>query len=198
MKYQQPICWTTWNDVWFNKMREITQHHHNKMREITQRHNNKMREITQRHNNKMREITLRHNAQHHLGQKRILFVSLTTRTCNVWHNVLSRICRSIWRHFKRSVNTLINRLMMEYMCGAEKHRRDYGDYLPLQESFYYTDTQGDNCVRYTARGHNSGFDPPNHHWYVSALCFRLYHIHQHHLKPFWKHSPVTYLLWTNA
>jgi len=56
-----------------------------------------------------RGITQRHNAQRHLGQSKdgILCVSFATRTCNVWRNVICRICRSIGRHFKRSVDTFI-------------------------------------------------------------------------------------------
>ena len=55
------------------------------------------------------EIKYRHNVQCHLGQSEnwIFCVPLVTPTWNVWRNVLSRICRSIRRHFKHSVDTLI-------------------------------------------------------------------------------------------
>jgi len=54
-------------------------------------------------------VTLRYNVRH-LGHSEdwLVFVSLTTCTCNVWRNALSRICRSIGRHVKRSVDTLIS------------------------------------------------------------------------------------------
>jgi len=37
----------------------------------------------------------------------IVCVSLASRTCIVWHNMLSRICWSTGRHFKHSVDTSI-------------------------------------------------------------------------------------------
>jgi len=49
----------------------------------------------------------------------ICCVSLATRKCDVWHNVLCRTCRSIWRHFKRYVNTVIGRYIyasLVYQC----------------------------------------------------------------------------------
>jgi len=52
------------------------------------------------------EFTLRHNVQHHLGQSedKIFCVSLVMCTCNVWHNALSHICRSIGSNFKHYVH----------------------------------------------------------------------------------------------
>ena len=54
-------------------------------------------------------IGLSHIAQCHLGQSEdwIICVSLALYTCNVWRNMLSRICRSIEHHFKCSVNTIL-------------------------------------------------------------------------------------------
>ena len=59
--------------------------------------------------NNRREVTKRHYAQRHLSQSEdwIFCVSLATRTGNERRYALSRICRSIGRHFKRSVDTLI-------------------------------------------------------------------------------------------
>jgi len=39
--------------------------------------------------------------------RRLNLLSLAMRICNVWHNTLSRICRSIGCHFKCCVNMLI-------------------------------------------------------------------------------------------
>jgi len=51
---------------------------------------------------KVWECTLRHNEQRHLGQSEdwIFWVSLVTRTCNVWRNKLSRHFVGHRRHFK--------------------------------------------------------------------------------------------------
>jgi len=35
---------------------------------------------------------------------------MASRTCNIWRNMLSRSYRSLVRHFKHSVNTLIGRV----------------------------------------------------------------------------------------
>jgi len=75
----------------------------------------------------------------------IICVSLETCTCIVWRNILSRICRSIGRHFKCSINTLIKKrhfIVLEslhcmYLCVScyvptqkdrttEKRRRTVG------------------------------------------------------------------------
>jgi len=47
--------------------------------------------------------------QRQLGQSEdwILCILPTTRTCNIWCNMLSRICRSIRHHFKHSVDSII-------------------------------------------------------------------------------------------
>jgi len=57
---------------------------------------------------KRRKFTLGHDVQRHFGQLEDWFVcvSLVTRTCIVWPNAISRICKSIGRYFKRSVITL--------------------------------------------------------------------------------------------
>jgi len=52
---------------------------------------------------KRRKITTRHNAQHLLSQLDDWIVRVS---CNVWCSMLSHICRSIRRHFKRSDDTL--------------------------------------------------------------------------------------------
>ena len=59
--------------------------------------------------NKMQKITYCYKAQCHLGQSEdwILCIWLSTHTCNVWRNVLYRICWSIAHQFKHSVDTLI-------------------------------------------------------------------------------------------
>jgi len=56
------------------------------------------------------EFTLRQYVQQHLSQSEdwIFCVSMVTCTCDVSYNTLSCICRSIKRHFKRSVDTLID------------------------------------------------------------------------------------------
>ena len=53
-------------------------------------------------------------------------------TCNVWCNVLSRIGRSIGRHFKRSVNTLITYLQYN-TCNQIPHiLSQYGSRLQVR------------------------------------------------------------------
>ena len=67
---------------------------------------------------KWREVTLNCNAKRHLDQYKnwIACVSLATRTRFVWRNMLSRICRSIGRYFKRSVDTFIFLSQMFSLC----------------------------------------------------------------------------------
>jgi len=56
--------------------------------------------------------TLRNVITHHViwtNQKTVSFLFLPIWTCNVWRYMLSRICQSIERHFKRSFDTSIAR-----------------------------------------------------------------------------------------
>ena len=64
----------------------------------------------------MQDISLHHKAQCHLGQSGdcIYCILLIKRTCNVWRNVLFRICRSNGCQFKHSVNTLIRNSINTY------------------------------------------------------------------------------------
>jgi len=57
----------------------------------------------------MQKFTLCHNVQHHLDQSEnwIFCISLVLHTFIVWQNVISRMCQSIGRQFKCSVDTLI-------------------------------------------------------------------------------------------
>jgi len=57
---------------------------------------------------KRQELTLHDRKQRHFGQSEdwIFCVSLVMGTCKVWHSMHSRICQSIERHFKCSVDTL--------------------------------------------------------------------------------------------
>jgi len=58
-------------------------------------------------NRRIIRYVIRHNASFGQSEDWIFCVSLATRTCNGWRNVLSRNCRTIGRHFKRSVDTFI-------------------------------------------------------------------------------------------
>jgi len=64
---------------------------------------------------KCREITRRHNAQHYLGQSEdcIFCILLTTRTCNVCRDLVSRVSRNTRRNFNPIVTTLIDSHLWE-------------------------------------------------------------------------------------
>jgi len=59
----------------------------------------------------------------HLGQYEdwIVCVYLATTTCNVWRNMLSRICRSMECHFKSSGDTLIIICSIHRLTNWEWH-----------------------------------------------------------------------------
>jgi len=86
---------------------------------------------------KGRTIMQRHNGQCQTGQSEdlIFFVSLTLRTCNVWHNVLSRICWSIGHYLKRSVDMLIskhiqwNNIKVSRLRQETQHTSEKSKYL---------------------------------------------------------------------
>jgi len=55
---------------------------------------------------KKQEVKLRHNVCNVIWTNQVC-VSLATRTCIVWRNMIFCFCQSIESHFKRSVNMLI-------------------------------------------------------------------------------------------
>ena len=81
--------------------------------------------------NKRWEIMLRLNTQHHLGQSEdwLVCVLLAMCTCNVWCDMLPRICQSIGCHIKHSVDTLM--IMVVHFSTGEDNWRARGDHCPV-------------------------------------------------------------------
>ena len=80
------ISKNTWISLLVSKLEKYVLHNENDVRFPT----------------KKRKLKLRHSVQRYLGQSEvsIVWVSLITRTCNVWRNQLSVILLGIGHHFK--------------------------------------------------------------------------------------------------